>query len=148
MKKIIITGALGYIGTELCKLYSGYSWKYEVIAIDNRFISERVNELKRRKIKFVQADILNLSEIKPHIKNADIIHHLAGITDVAMLPRLFSNDMVKPFTLFTRIATIVTDNVYNNVVRPAREGDITPLMRYVAGSAVGGALSNVSTPNK
>ena len=52
MKKIVITGALGYIGTELCKLYSGFSWKYEVVAIDNRFISERVNELKRRKIKF------------------------------------------------------------------------------------------------
>ena len=54
MKIIVITGALGYIGTELCKLYSGFSWKYEVIAIDNRFISERVNELKRRKIKFIK----------------------------------------------------------------------------------------------
>ena len=62
-----------------------------------------------------------------------------GITDVAMLPRLFSNDMVKPFTLFTRIATIVTDNVYNNVVRPAREGDIAPMLRYIATSALGGA---------
>jgi len=59
MKKIVITGALGYIGFELCKLYSGFSWKYEVIALDNRFISERVNELKRRKIKFIQADILD-----------------------------------------------------------------------------------------
>ena len=26
MKKIIITGGLGYIGSELCKIYSGYSW--------------------------------------------------------------------------------------------------------------------------
>mgnify|MGYP001272565945 CR=1 FL=1 len=25
-KKIVITGGLGYIGTELCKIYSGYSW--------------------------------------------------------------------------------------------------------------------------
>ena len=25
MKKIVITGGLGYIGTELCKLYSGES---------------------------------------------------------------------------------------------------------------------------
>ena len=41
MKKIVITGALGYIGTELCKLYSGFSWKYDVVAIDNRFISEK-----------------------------------------------------------------------------------------------------------
>ena len=86
-KKIIITGALGYIGTELCKLYSGFSWKYEVIGIDNRFISERVNELKRRKIKFIQADILNINEIKPHIQKGDVVHHLAGITDVAYVEK-------------------------------------------------------------
>ena len=70
MKIIVITGALGYIGTELCKLYSGFSWKYEVIAIDNRFISERVNELKRRKIKFIQADILDIDSITPYIQKA------------------------------------------------------------------------------
>ena len=87
MKKIIITGALGYIGTELCKLYSGFSWKYEVVAIDNRFISERVNELKRRKIQFIQADILDLDTIKPYIEKADVVHHLAGITDVAYVKK-------------------------------------------------------------
>ena len=87
MKKIVITGALGYIGTELCKLYSGFSWKYDVVAIDNRFISERVNELKRRKIKFVQADILNLNDIEPYIHDAEIVHHLAGITDVAYVKK-------------------------------------------------------------
>ncbi len=87
MKKIVITGALGYIGTELCKLYSGFSWKYDVVAIDNRFISERVNELKRRKIKFVQADILNLNDIEPYIHDAEVVHHLAGITDVAYVKK-------------------------------------------------------------
>ena len=30
MKKIIITGGLGYIGTELCKIYSGFSWHHEI----------------------------------------------------------------------------------------------------------------------
>ena len=69
MKKIVITGALGYIGSELCKLYSGFSWKYEVIALDNRFISERVNELKRRKIQFIQADILDIEKIKLLLKS-------------------------------------------------------------------------------
>ena len=87
MKKIVITGALGYIGTELCKLYSGFSWKYEVVAIDNRFISERVNELKRRKIKFIQADILDIDSIKPYIYQAEYVHHLAGITDVAYVKK-------------------------------------------------------------
>ena len=89
MKKIVITGALGYIGTELCKLYSGFSWKYNVIALDNRFVSERVNELKRRKIKFVQVDILDLKTIKHYIQEADYVHHLAGITDVAYVKKAF-----------------------------------------------------------
>jgi len=45
MKKILITGGLGYLGTELCKLYSGLSWRYKIIVIDNRFLSARVNQL-------------------------------------------------------------------------------------------------------
>ena len=64
MKKIVITGCLGYIGTELCKLYSGLSWKYEILAIDKRFISERVNELKEEKSNLF-TDILNIKEIRP-----------------------------------------------------------------------------------
>ncbi len=40
-KKIIITGALGYIGSELCKIYSGESWHHKIIAIDNNFYSDR-----------------------------------------------------------------------------------------------------------
>jgi N-acetyl-gamma-glutamylphosphate reductase len=41
-KKIVIVGALGYLGTELCKLYSGESWFNKVVAIDSRFVSERI----------------------------------------------------------------------------------------------------------
>tara|TARA_B110000503_G_C6851307_1_gene290939 strand:- start:306 stop:467 length:162 start_codon:yes stop_codon:yes gene_type:complete len=53
MKKIIITGGLGYIETELCKLYSGLSWKHKIIVIDNKFFSKRVNELKNWNIDFI-----------------------------------------------------------------------------------------------
>ena len=35
MKKIIITGGLGYIGTELCKIYSGVSWHHNILVIDS-----------------------------------------------------------------------------------------------------------------
>ena len=81
-KKIIITGGLGYIGTELCKLYSGYSWNDEIIVIDNRFISERVNQLRNWNIKFIQGDILDKELINEYFKDADVVHHLAGITSV------------------------------------------------------------------
>ena len=81
-KKIVITGGIGYIGTELCKIYSGISWNNEVLVIDNRFISERVNQLRNWGINYIHGDILDKNLINKHCKDADVVHHLAGITDV------------------------------------------------------------------
>ena len=81
-KKIIITGGLGYIGTELCKLYSGVSWHHDITVIDNRFISERVNQLRNWNMEFIQGDILNKDLIKKYCSDADVVHHLAGVTAV------------------------------------------------------------------
>ena len=81
-KKIIITGGLGYIGTELCKIYSGISWNNQITVVDNRFISERVNQLRNWNIGFIQGDILNKNFVTKHFRDADVVHHLAGITDV------------------------------------------------------------------
>jgi nucleoside-diphosphate-sugar epimerase len=82
MKKIIITGGLGYIGTELCKLYSGVSWNSKIVVIDNRFISERVNQIRNWNMEFVHGDILDKELINKYCSDADVVHHLAGITDV------------------------------------------------------------------
>ena len=81
-KKIVITGGLGYIGTELCKIYSGISWNNTIIVIDNRFVSERVNQIRNWNMKFIHGDVLDKELINKHCKDADIVHHLAGITDV------------------------------------------------------------------
>jgi nucleoside-diphosphate-sugar epimerase len=81
-KKILITGGLGYIGTELCKLYSGVSWHHKIVVMDNRFISERVNQLRNWNIDFIHGDILDKEIVLKNFQDADIVHHLAGITDV------------------------------------------------------------------
>ena len=81
-KKIIITGGLGYIGTELCKIYSGVSWHHKIIVIDSRFISERVSQIRNWNMEFIHGDILNKELITKYFKDADIVHHLAGVTDV------------------------------------------------------------------
>jgi len=86
-KKIVIVGALGYLGTELCKLYSGESWFNNIVAIDNRFVSKRVNQLRNWNIKFFQGEILQKDFLNNHLKDADIVHHLAGITDVAYVKK-------------------------------------------------------------
>ena len=83
-KKIVITGGLGYIGTELCKIYSGTSWYDSITVIDNRFISERVNQLRNWNIDFIHGDILDKDLLKKYLKDADVVHHLAGVT---LVPR-------------------------------------------------------------
>ena len=87
IKKIIITGGLGYIGTELCKLYSGVSWHHKIFVIDNRFISERVNQIRNWNMEFIHGDILDKELVNKYFKDADVVHHLAGITQV---PRIKS----------------------------------------------------------
>ena len=86
-KKIVIVGALGYLGTELSKLYSGESWLHDIIAVDSRFVSKRVNQLKDWNIKFYQGQILDIEFLKKHLSDADVVHHLAGITDVAYVKK-------------------------------------------------------------
>lgn len=62
-----------------------------------------------------------------------------GLTDQVYLPKIFNNKFLKPLTLFTRIATSVTDNVYYNVFKPVTEdGNITGLLRYLAGTYYNG----------
>ncbi len=109
-KKIIITGGLGYIGTELCKIYSGYSWNDEITVIDNRFISERVNQLRNWNINFVQGDILDKDLIKHYCEDADVVHHLAGITNVPKV-KSESNDQIN--NEIKLIAEQGTQNILN-----------------------------------
>ena len=63
--------------------YSGESWNNQITVIDNRFISERVNQLRNWNINFVHTDIRNVEAVREFLKEADVVHHLAGITDVA-----------------------------------------------------------------
>jgi len=108
MKKIVITGGLGYIGTELCKIYSGYSWNDQITVIDNRFISERVNQIRNWNMSFFQGDILDKELIKKHCHDADIIHHLAGITAV---PRVKSESSKENDELIKKVAEEGTQNI-------------------------------------
>ena len=111
-KNIIITGGLGYIGTELCKIYSGSSWNDNITVIDNRFISERVNQLRNWNIKFIQGDILDKELINNFCKDADIIHHLAGITDVPRIKNESNNEKDEKIKL---VAETGTQNILDSM---------------------------------
>jgi len=112
LKKIVITGGLGYIGTELCRIYSGISWNNEILVIDNRFISERVNQLRNWSINFIHGDILDKNLINKHCKDADVIHHLAGITDV---PRVKSESNEDKDSKIKLVAKEGTQNILDAI---------------------------------
>ncbi len=110
MKKIVITGALGYLGTELCKIYSGESWRNKIVALDSRFISERVSQLKDWNIEFFQGHILDQKFLNKHLKDADVVHHFAGVTDVAYVKTETNSELDE------KIKTIAIDGT-NNVLK-------------------------------
>ena len=107
-KKIIITGGLGYIGTELCKLYSGVSWHHKIIVIDNRFISERVSQIRNWNMEFIQGDILDKELVEKHFADADVIHHLAGVTNV---PRTKSESSITQDEKIKEVGEKGTQNI-------------------------------------
>ena len=87
-KKIIITGGLGYIGTELCRLYSGVSWHHKILVIDNRFISERVNQLRNWNIDFIQGDILDKDLINNQSLNKIVFHNSKEVKGAENIEKL------------------------------------------------------------
>ena len=154
-KKILITGGLGYIGTELCKLYSGVSWKKQIIVIDNRFISERVNQIRNWNMEFVHGDILDKELINEYCKDADIVHHLAGITEVPRTKSESNEEKDKKIKLVavegtqnildainhkckiifpsTHVVYEGIENVKNNILE---DEDMKPILSYSSSKAI------------
>ena len=111
-KNIVITGGLGYIGTELCKIYSGVSWNNKITVIDNRFVSERVNQIRNWNMVFIHGDILDKTLVNKYCKEADIVHHLAGITDV---PRTKNESNEEKDNIIKTVAEEGTQNILNAI---------------------------------
>ncbi len=85
--KILITGALGHIGSGLIRELVKIGGYEKIILVDN-FLTQRycslfnLNRIKNR-IYFIQADISQADNIKLIEPNVDIVIHLAAITDAA-----------------------------------------------------------------
>jgi UDP-glucose 4-epimerase len=84
MKKIIITGGLGHIGSFLIDKFLTEHENFHLIIIDN-LQSQRYSSLfdlktKKNKVSFFDLD-LSKKSISLVIKKADLIIHLAAITD-------------------------------------------------------------------
>ena len=77
MKKILIIGGAGYVGTELTKLLLNEN--YEVTIYDLFIYGD--NFINQKNLKKIVGDIRNLKRLKEIVKNHDAIIHLACISN-------------------------------------------------------------------
>ena len=112
MEKIVITGGLGYIGTELCKIYSGEARYKNIVVIDNRFISERVKQLRDWGIDFVHGDILDKNFIKEILKNSNIIY----LTNVNGFIKLTNSNNIKIVSNYGKYNSENFDTIFSKNV--------------------------------
>ena len=85
VRKIVITGALGHIGSCMIRELPVAFPQCEIVMIDN-MLTQRYSSLfnlpEGFKYRFVEADVLEMN-IDPVIEAADVVIHLAAITDAA-----------------------------------------------------------------
>lgn len=134
MKRCIVTGGAGFIGSHLCDrlLAEGH----EVIAIDNLATGRRENLAaaeRSKKFSFYQADVAQFSSIKPLFEGVDWVFHLAALADIVP-------SMQKPLDYLH--ANVVGTT---NVVEAVRLADVKRLV-YAASSSCYGIPDIYPTP--
>jgi UDP-glucose 4-epimerase len=83
--KIIVTGALGHIGSRLVRDLPIAFPRSEIVMVDN-MMTQRFSSLfnlpSEGNYRFIEADITNM-DLQPLMAGADVVVHLAAITDAA-----------------------------------------------------------------
>ena len=78
--KIVLAGALGYLGSGLIELIKDDERFDQVVLIDNRFVAPLLANLPE-KFSYRQIDIGDVQEMRTLCESADILILLAGITE-------------------------------------------------------------------
>lgn len=113
MKKVIVTGGCGFIGSHLCEKL--IKLKYQVTIIDN-LSTGRLENISRfkNKVKFYKLDIKNKYKIEKLFKKIDIVYHCAALADIVpsiQNPQSYYDSNV------TGSLNVVSSCVKNNVKR-------------------------------
>tara|TARA_Y100000996_G_C22471617_1_gene622350 strand:+ start:222 stop:1136 length:915 start_codon:yes stop_codon:yes gene_type:complete len=77
MKKILVTGGTGFIGSSISNYFSDKG--YKITILDNNSRGKLIRIKKNKKIKFIYGDITNYNDVLKAFKGQDYIFHLAAI---------------------------------------------------------------------
>lgn len=77
MKKILVTGGTGFIGSAISNYFSKKGYKITILDNNSRGKLRRIN--KNNNIKFIKGDITKYKDVYNALKGQDCIFHLAAI---------------------------------------------------------------------
>ncbi len=77
MKKILVTGGTGFIGSAISNYFSEKGYKITILDNNSRGKLKRLN--KNNNIKFIKGDITRYKDVYNALKGQDCIFHLAAI---------------------------------------------------------------------
>ena len=88
MKKIFVTGGLGYIGSHLCcdLLNNGYSvFVYDNLYNSDKSVVKKIEKITSKKITFIKGDLLNKKLLQNSLKKTKpfAVIHLAALKSVS-----------------------------------------------------------------
>ena len=81
MKKVLVTGGLGFVGSNLVKILKNKN-EYEITVIDNLCSKSSSRDYIEDGVKYIIDDINNLDNIKYKDLSFDLIFHLAGLSRI------------------------------------------------------------------
>lgn len=135
MKKAIVTGGAGFIGSHISELLVKKG--YHVTVIDNFATGRLENLIKipKKKIEIVKADVADFKKIEKKFKNVKYVFHLAALADIVP-------SIEEPEKYFKSNV-----NGTLNVLRASKKYKVRKLV-YAASASCYGIVKNFPTSEK
>ena len=82
MKKIIITGGAGFVGSNLIEFFL-INTSYKIISIDNYSSGSKKNHIKNKRVKYINEDTRNIEKVlKKEIKSINSLFHFGEFSRI------------------------------------------------------------------